>query len=101
MQRSADGLASLFKPCSLHRAKIGALPNAPWQDCSPACYLIPLPLLLPDETHPVLSWWIQACLNPCQGRHLLQEDIELSSSPILHRRGAGLNVISPKASGHG
>ena len=44
-------------------------------------------------THPNSSWWTQACLIPCQGRHLLQEGFGLSSSPGLCVRGAGQGVI--------
>ena len=69
----------------------------PWPNCglptvhcgdlgSLAHYLSPLPQLHPNETHPILSWWTQARLNPCQGRHLLQEGFGLSSSPILRAR---------------
>ena len=77
---------SKFQPCPLHYSEIISL----------AHNLIPLPMLCPDETYPALSWWTQAHLNPCQGCHLLQEGFGLSSSPILLRRGAGSNVVSPK-----
>ena len=58
--------------------------------------LLPLPILQPGGTHPILSWWIQAHLNPYQGCHLLQEGFGLSSSPRLHGRGAGQDMILPK-----
>ena len=46
-------------------------------------------------THPNSSWWTQVHLVSCQGRHLLQEGFKLSSSPGLHGRGAGWDVIVP------
>ena len=60
-------------------------------------YLSPFPQLHPNETHHTASWWTQACLNPCQGRHVLQEGFGLSSSPVLYGRGAEHNVISFEA----
>ena len=64
----------------LHHGNLGSL----------AHYLSPLPQLHPNETHPTTSWWTQVRLNPCQGRHLLQEGFGLPSSPVLLRQGAGL-----------
>ena len=48
-----------------------------------------------------MSLWTQACADPCQGRHLLQEGFGLSSYTVLCRRGAGRNVVLPEAGGHG
>ena len=47
------------------------------------------------------SWWTQACFDPNQGRHLLQEGLGLSSSTVLHGRGAAHNVVSLEGSGRG
>ena len=77
-----------LQPCPLHHGKTGSL----------VCNLIPLSQLLPDETHPASSWWTQAHLNPCQGCHLLQVGSGLSFYPRLHGRGAGWDVVLPKAS---
>ena len=64
----------ILQPCPLHHNKTSKL----------ACGLIPLPLLHLDKTYCTMSWWSQAHLNPCQGRHLLQEGFGLSSSSRLH-----------------
>ena len=58
--------------------------------------LLLLPILQPGGTYPILSWWTQACLIPCQGRHFLQEGLRLSSSPGVHGRGAGWDMVPPK-----
>ena len=55
--------------------------------------LLSLLIFQPGGTHPNSSWWMQAHLVPCQGRHLLQEGFGLSSSPRLRGRGAGWEVI--------
>ena len=63
-----------LKPCPLYHAKIGHLVHCTVENLQPcplccgkigslASNLIPLSLLLPDETHPALSWWTQACLQ--------------------------------------
>ena len=73
--------------------------HVPYQNWQPSQVpnFLPLPSLQPGETHPTSSWWTQACLIPCQGRHLLKEGFGLSSSPGLRRRGAGWDVILPEA----
>ena len=60
-----------------------ALLDVPCQNWQPnqVPILLLLLILQPGRTHPNLSWWTQACLVPCQGRHLLQEGFGLSSSP--------------------
>ena len=65
-----------------------------WQPNQVPILLLLLILQL-GGTHPNLSWWTQMHLNPCQGRHLLQEGFGLSSSPGLRGRGAGWDVILP------
>ena len=74
-----------------------ALLDVPCQNWQPnqVPILLSLLILQPGGTHPNLSWWIQACLVLCQGRHLLQEGFGLSSSPRLHGRGAGWDMILP------
>ena len=52
-------------------------------------------ILQPGGTHTNLSWWTQACFVPCQGRQLLLEGFGLSSSPGLHKKAAGWDVILP------
>ena len=66
-------------------------PTVPSQNCqpNPVPYFLSLPLLDPDGLQPVLSWWAKVNLVPCQDHCLLQEGIELSSSPRLHGIGAG------------
>ena len=72
-----------------------ALLDVPCQNWQPnqVPILLSLLILQPGGTHPNSSWYTQACLVPCQGRHLLQEGFGLSSSPRLHGRGAGQDVI--------
>ena len=76
--------------CLLCYGKLGSL----------ARYLSLLPQLLLNETHPIMSWWTQAYLIPCKGRHLLQEGFGLSYSTILHGGGTGRDLVSPKAGSH-
>ena len=57
--------------------------------------LLLLVILQPGGTHPNSSWWTQVHLVTCQGRHLLQEGFELSSSPGLRGRGTGWDMILP------
>ena len=72
------------------------VPCQNWQPNQEPDFL-PLPLLQPGRTHPTLSWWTQAHLVPCQGRHLLQEGFGLSPFPGLHGRGAEQDMILPIA----
>ena len=74
-----------------------ALVDVPCQNWHPnqVPILLSLLILQPGGTHPNLYWWTQVCLVPCQGRHLLQEGFGLSSSPGLHGRGAGRDMILP------
>ena len=58
--------------------------------------LLSLPILQLGGTHPILSWWTQAHIIPCQGCHLLQEGFRLSCSPRLRGIGARQDVIQPK-----
>ena len=88
-----------LQPCLLSCGEIEALPAVLWQNCSLAHNLILIPLLLLDRTHHALSWWTQAHLNPCLGHHLLQEGFGRSSSLGLRGRGAGWDVVPPKANG--
>ena len=73
----------LITGCPLHHGNLGSLAHLP-QSTSTAS-----PKRDPSNT----SWWTQARLGPCQGRHLLQEGFGLSSSPVLRGQGAGHDVI--------
>ena len=46
------------------------MPCQSWQPNQEPILLL-LPILQLGGTHTTLSWWTQACLIPCQGRHLL------------------------------
>ena len=82
-----------FKTFALSQAILDS-PCQNWQP-NQLPILLSLLILQPGGTHPNLSWWMQACLIPCQGRHLLQEGFGLSSSPGLRGRGAGQDMILP------
>ena len=84
----ARGL-QIFSPSLL------GVPYQNWQPNQETNFLL-LPMLHLGTTHPTLSWWTQACLVACQGRHLLQEGFGLSSSPRLCGRGAGRDMIPPE-----
>ena len=78
----------------MHHGQIAGCPLCHSNLGSLAHYLSLLPQLHPNETHPKTSWWTQVRLDLCQGLHFLQQGFGLSSSPVLHGRGTGHDMIS-------
>ena len=78
-------------------AQSQVLLDSPCQNWQPNQVPILLSLLIHQPAGPIQTRpsGHRHALVPCQGRHLLQEGFGLSSSPRLHGRGAGRDVILP------